>query len=203
MKLNQIFSNDIRISAIAGSKNSGKTNNMIHLLKDFRETDKKTPIYAYGFPISLKSTIKKLKIKPISSLTQLLNKASCILVLEEFQRLKLNDRRYKDTLAEFINFVYHRNVYVILSSPDIREFNSLIGGVIQRWLLKTINIDQCVNGSQIKKVIEDYKGSYKLLGSISVPKNELLVINDDEEIVITCPYEDDADHKKSNKPLFS
>ncbi len=78
-----------------------------------------------------------------------------------FKKLKLNDRRCKDTLDEFIDFVYHNNVYVIFSSPNIREFNSVIGGVIEQWLLKTVRKDMCINGSQLKKVVEEYNGRFK------------------------------------------
>ena len=132
----------------------------------------------------------------------MVEKKDCILILDEFQKLKLNDRRNKDQLREFVDFVYHKNVYVILSSPDIREFNSVIGGFIEKWLLKSVNIDQCINGSQLKKVIDQYKGKCRLLGNIETAKNELLLINDNQEQIIKCDYEKDADHKKDLKELF-
>lgn len=198
-KLSNVFKN-CRIVGLAGIKNSGKSNNLASLIINFRKTNKLVPIYVYGMSDEVISTLPN--VKEISSLTQLIYKRDCILILDEFQRLKLNDRRYKDALDEFIDYVYHNNVYVIFSSPNIREFNTIIGGVIEKWLLKSIKIDQCVNGSQLKKAVENYKGKFKSLGSIIVPKNKLLLINDEEEQLIECEYILGADEKLSNKEIF-
>ncbi len=200
-KLKTIFKN-ARIVALAGDKNSGKTNNLIHLIQDYRETNKDTPIYVYGMQGSLMPMLKKLNVKEISSLKHLSKKQNAILIIDEFQRLKLNDRRYKDELDEFKDFVYHNNVYAILSTPSIREFNSIIGGIVEKWLLKDVSEDMCVNGSQLKRVISRYNGRYKSLGDISIPVDKLLLINDEEEIIIDCPYVEEADTKKDNVELF-
>ena len=192
-----------RIVALAGIKNSGKTNNLVYMIKQYRKHDKITPIFAYGLEYGVMQYLKKkLGVKEISQLSHLINKKGCILILDEFQRLKLNDRRYKDDLNEFIDFVYHNNVYVLLSSPNIREFNSVIGGVIERWLLKEVRIDQCVNGSQLKKAIDNYQGRYKILGSIAIDRGKVLVIDDEEDIIIRCPYVPEADNKKNLKSIF-
>ena len=199
--LKEIFG-DQRIIALAGEKHSGKTNNLIYLIKDLRQKMPTLPIYVYGMPQDVMQYLKTLKVEEISELKHLLGKKNCVLILDEYQKLKLNDRRYKDALASFIDFVYHNNVYTILSSPNIREFNSIIGGVIERWLLKTVKKDSCINGSQLKRIIENYKGSWKSIDSIVLPKDKLLLINDEKEIVIDCPYVKEADSKLSNVNLF-
>ena len=191
-----------RIIALAGNKNSGKTNNLVYLIKQFRKHNKKTPIYAYGMPLEVMQYLKHLKVREISRLTHLVKKKGCLLILDEYQKLKLNDRRYKDSLSEFVDFVYHSNVYCLLSSPNIREFNSVIGGVIERWLLKDVNIDQCINGSQLKKAIEEYKGRYKSMGNISVNKDTILVLDEHQEVTIHCPYVPEADSKINNQSIF-
>jgi len=193
---------DKRIIALAGIKNSGKTNNLVSMARDLRVNGNKTPIYAYGMPFGVMQYLKGLGVKEISTLRHLINKTDCILILDEYQKLKLNDRRYKDTLAEFVDFIYHNNVYCILSSPNIREFNTVIGSVIERWLLKSVNINQCINGSQLKKAIESYKGRYKSMGDIVISKGKLLVLDDTEDIVLNCPYVMEGDNKKEQVSLF-
>ena len=200
-KLKKVFGNK-RIIALAGEKSTGKTNNLVFLIKNYRENQNNVPIYAYGMPNMVMGYLKKLGVREISSLKQLVRKRNCILILDEMQKLRLNDRRQKEALNDFVDFVYHNNVYVILSSPNIREFNSVIGGVIERWLLKSVRKDLCINGSQLKKVIDDYKGRYKYLDAIEVPLNELLLINDEEETIINCAYIKEADNKTGNPNLF-
>lgn len=200
MKLKDIFGKK-RILGLAGEKSTGKTNNLVYLFREFR-AENTSPIYAYGMPREVMKYLRTIGVKEISSLKQLVKKRDCFLIIDEFQKLKLNDRRYKEALDEFIDFVYHNNIYVVLSSPNIREFNSIIGGVIEKWLLKTVRKDLCVNGSQLKKVIEDYKGSLKSLGCIETSLSQILIINDEEEIIIECKYVKEADNKKDNVDLF-
>tara|TARA_Y100000310_G_scaffold341019_1_gene438815 strand:+ start:12370 stop:12975 length:606 start_codon:yes stop_codon:yes gene_type:complete len=201
MKLKTIFGKD-RIVGLAGEKQSGKTNNLISLIVDFRKKNKDVPIYVYGMPNMVMDFLKKLNVKEISSLKHLIKKRDCLLIIDEFQRLNLNDRRCKEQLNMFVDFVYHNNVYTILSSPNIREFNHNIGAVIERWLIKTVRQDMCVNGSQLKKVIAEYSGRYKELDSINIPVNKLLLINEEEEIILDCEYIKEADSKIVNKKLF-
>ena len=201
MNIKKIFDTK-RIVGLAGEKSTGKTNNIVSLLVEYRKFNQKTPIYAYGMPQLVMKYLISIGVKEISCLQHLVRKKDCILVLDEFQRLKLNDRRYKDELDKFLDFVYHNNVYVILASPNLREFNSVIGGIIERWLLKNVRNDLCVNGSQLKKVIENYKGSCKHLDAIEVPVNKLLLINDEEEILLKCAYIKEADSKSNMVKLF-
>lgn len=199
--LKKIFE-DCRIAGLAGTKHSGKTNNLVSMIKEYREEKPDTPIYAYGMPEEVMTYLRRINVKEISSLKQMINKKDCLLVIDEFQRLKLNDKRYKDQLAEFVDFVYHRNVYVIFSTPNIREFNSIIGGVIEKWLLKTVRVDLCIKGSQLKEKVMEYNGRYKSLGCVFVPKNEILIINEEEEIILKSKYIKEADSKRKIKELF-
>jgi len=200
-KFKEIF-HDARIVGLAGNKNSGKTNNIAQMIKEYRRVDQKTEIYVYGLPPSTIDALKPYNVMEISSVNQLVDKERCILIIDEMQKLKLNDRRNKDTLNEIVDFIYHKGNYLLLSSPNIREFNTVIGGVIEKWLLKGVRIDQTVNGSQLKKVVENYKGRYKLLGSIVLPPDKMLIINNDYEQVLDIEYFEEADSKKELKSLF-
>lgn len=200
-KFQEIF-HDARIVGLAGNKNSGKTNNIAQMIKEYRRVDKKTEIYVYGLPESTLIALKPYNVLEISSIDQLVDKERCIIIIDEMQRLKINDRRNKDTLNEIVDFVYHKGNYIIFSSPNIREFNSVIGGVIEKWLLKSVRIDQTVNGSQLKATVEKYKGRYKSLGSICLPVDKMLIINKDFEQVLDIEYFEEADSKKEMKSLF-
>lgn len=201
MSLKLIFK-DARIVGLCGNKNSGKTNNLIRLITDFRKLNKEVKIYAYGMDKGLSKTLRDLNIEEICSIEQLVYKKNCIIIIDEFQKLRFNTPKHREELNAFVDFIYHSNCYCILSSPNIREFNSIIGGVVEKWLLKSVRIDQCINGSQLKKVIDSYKGHHKVLGSIDLPKNRLLVINNDKEIVLKLNYVKSADTKKGMTKIF-
>ena len=201
MKLEQLFGNK-RILGLAGNKNSGKTNNLFYLIQEFRKTNTTTPIYGYGFPVGSYELLNKLRVQPLSDIEEMSEKENCIIIVDEFQKLKLNDRRYKDELAMFKNFVYHNNVYTILSSPDPREFNSVIGGIIEKWLLKNLKETDCINGSQLKNAVISYQGVYKVGHRIKLPPQTLLVNGRDAD-AINCTYVEGADTKKDNINIFA
>ena len=195
---------DNKIIGLAGSKNSGKTNNLMQALKQFRETNKETPIYVYGLDNHTLKWIMTLgNVFEISSLKQLSDKTDALFILDEFQRLHLNDRRQKDVLDDFIDFIYHKNNWVIFTSPNLREFNSIIGSKIEGWCIKSLRVDSLVNGSQLKDVAKDYSGRFKSLGRITLRKNEMLVINEEYEKVLTFDYIEKIDKKKENIDIFA
>jgi hypothetical protein len=194
-----------RIIGLAGGRNTGKTNNLMAILIDFRKSNKNTIIYYYGLEDSVVLWINKNigNCFEISSLEQLSNKRDSLIILDEMQNLNLNDRRYKEVLNQFVDFIYHKNNRVILSSPSLREFNSIIGSKIDKWILKSLKLSSLINGSQIKTMVMNYKGRYKSINDIVVGNGEILIINDKFEKVVTLPYIEDADSKRFNKDILA
>ena len=195
--LQDIFK-DCRIIGLAGVKSSGKTNNLCYLLQQLKNTE----VYFFGMDTTTTEYLLDLGFNEFSSLNQLVGKKNCIIIIDEFQKLRLNDRRYKDVLNKVVDFVYHNNIYLIFSTPNIREFNTIIGGFIEKWLLKTILVDMCINGSQLKKMVEDYKGRHKQMNNIILPKDKILVINNEKEKLITCEYIKEIDDKAKQRNIF-
>lgn len=200
--LKEIFG-DKRVVGLAGNKSEGKTNNLMALIEDFRKENNDTPILVYGMDeICLKWLEQFREVYEISELSQLSDKKNCLILIDEFQKLKLNDRRYKETLDDIIDFIYHNNNWVIFSSPNLREFNSVIGSKIERWVLKSLDLKSLVNGSQLKATVMNYGGRYKILNNIRIGKEKLLVINEDYEKIITVKYISQVDAKQENVNIF-
>ncbi|MFA6074020.1 MAG: hypothetical protein WC758_07935 [Candidatus Woesearchaeota archaeon] len=202
IKLKEVFG-DKRVLGLAGEKNSGKTNNLMALLKDFRNKNKTTEIYVFGLEEQVLNWVKKFEnVFEISSLEQLRDKKDSLIILDEFQRLRLNDRRYRDLLNDFIDFIYHNNNWVIFSSPNLREFNSIICGKIERWALKSLRLKDLICGSQLKEAVLGYNGRFKCINDISIEPEKLLIINEDYERVIELDYIKDVDTKFKSKDIF-
>ena len=203
MLLKEVFGNS-KIVGLAGEKDSGKTNNLAALIKDFRQYNKKTQIYVYGFeePVIQWLQNQFKEIYEISSLEQLRSKRNSLIIIDEFELLQLNNRRYTEQLNQFVDFVYHHNNWVILCSPSLREYNSIIGSKIERWAIKSIDATSLVNGSQLKDAVLNYKGRHKAINSVDIGKDKLLIINQDYEKVIELEYIKEVDTKLKNVNIF-
>lgn len=203
MIIKEIFG-ESRVVGLAGEKNSGKTNNLMAMIKDFRETNKVTPIVVYGLNEGvlkwLNSNFKN--IIEVSSINQMSKKTGCLIIIDEFQLLHINDRRYKDQLDKLIDFIYHNNNWIIFSSPNLREFNSVIGSKIERWCLKTMRCADLINGSHLKDKVMAYSGRFKSINDIIIDKDKILVMDDDSEKVVTVNYIKEIDNKLANKSIF-
>jgi len=204
MDLEKIFGGR-RIVGYAGNRNCGKTNNLVYLIKNFRETNKHTHIYIYGMDRVTMEFLQSLgNVHEINALEQLVGKKESLFIIDEFQKMNLGDRRYKKLLGSFINMIYHpeNNNRVIFCSPDLREFNNVMGSKIEVWVVKSIRFKELINGSQLKEAVDDYKGRYKQLNDIVTPKNEMIVLNGSEEIVITADYIKEVDTKSGISDMF-
>jgi len=205
MKIADIF-NESRIIGYAGNRNCGKTNNLVSLIVNFRNYNTKTPIYVFGFDKTTYDYLKKFgNIFAISSLDQLIGKKNSLFILDEMQKLHLSDKRYRELISDFVSFIYHpeNNNKLILCSPDLREFNSVIGSKIETWVVKSIRFSDLVNGSPLKNAVRNYQGVYKQLNDIVIPPDKLLVLNKEREIVIKVDYIIEVDTKKQIKDIFS
>lgn len=195
-----------RIIGYAGNRNCGKTNNLVALVRKFREGNKGTKIYIFGFDTETTNYLKKLgNVFVISELKHLVGKSDSVFILDEIQKLKLTDRRYKDIVDNFSDLIYHPdyNNYAILCSPNLREFNSVIGRIVDKWLVKSIRFSDLVNGSPLKEAVEQYKGRYKLLDDLIIPKDKILVLGDDYENILTLDYIKEVDTKTKTKDILS
>jgi len=204
-KLQLVFGKK-RIVLLAGNKDDGKTNNIVCLVLDFRKKNTHTPIYFYGLDDNIFRILKRKipNIHKMTTLKHLKGKSNSLFIIDEFQKLKLNDRRYKDTLDDVCDMIYHKdkNNRILFCSPNLREINSVIGSRIERWIVKSILFDNLVNGSQLKDAVREYKGNYRELNDIVVPKNKLLILGEDVDTEIVCPYVKEVDNKKDIKDIF-
>lgn len=204
MNLLQTIFGDYRIVGLAGDKSTGKTNNLMALVKDFRFLNTITPIYVYGLNEATLTWLMQFQnVFEISTIEQLSNKKDSLIIIDEFQKLRLNDRRYKELLDKFVDFIYHNNNWCILSCPNLREFNSIIGSKIERWALKSLSVNNLVNGSHLKDIVLAYNGRYKTLNDISIHPGQLLIINNDYERVLELEYIKDIDEKIKNVNIFN
>ncbi len=201
MILKQVFNNN-RIVGLIGNSHTGKTNNLIYLIKEFKKANRKAGVVVYGFNKESTDYLKKIGCETADSLEQLSLARNKLVCLDEFQRLNLSDKRYKQVSQEFFDFIFHNNNWLILSSPNLSEFNKMVCRRVDAWLVKELHVKDLVNGSKVKVVCNDYKGYVKSLGRFNVGKGELLFISSKTTELLTIPYIKAVDGKKANVDIF-
>lgn len=196
---------EFRVIGLVGAKNQGKTNNIMAAILDFRKYNKDCDIYYYNLEDTLVKWMNDNihNTYEISSLDQLSNKQNSLIIIDEFQKLSLNNRRYKELLNSVIDFIYHNNNWVLFSTPDTREFNTIIGSKIERWIIKSVKLRDCINGSQLKTVIQNYKGRFKSINDIVIPADKAIIINDDYEEILVFDYLKEVDTKLGLIDIFN
>lgn len=203
MNLKKLFG-DKRIVALVGEKSSGKTNNLMSAVKEFRQKNDSTEILFFGLDSRTSDWISRFpNTHEFSELEHLNGKENCIIIIDEMQLLGLNDKRQKERRDAFADFIYHDNNYAIISSCNTREFNSVIGAIVERWAVKVVRSSSLVNGSQIKDRVARYRGRYKKIDGIFTPKDTMVVLNDEIETVLTFDYINEIDGKKENIDVFA
>ncbi len=70
----KIFDEKHRIVAMPGDKDSGKTNNIVRAIIEYRKDRKDVPIYAFGLPVEVMKFLTKFNVTEISSLKQMIKK---------------------------------------------------------------------------------------------------------------------------------
>ena len=192
-----------RVVGVVGETNSGKSNNIIFLLDNFRKSNPDSNVAIYGFKEEVADILRvKYKVDVLSTLEHISDCRNTLIILDEFQKLKLGDRRYKDLTNEFFDFIHHNNNWVVLSSPNLAEFNKMICNKIKNWLFKALIIKRLVNGSEVKRIIETYQDCRKSLGRLNIGKGEMLFYSQKLVTIIRCDYMPLVDMKTKNVDIF-
>lgn len=189
---------------MAGIGSSGKTNALLYLLANFRGFCPNVEIYTYGLVDTVQEFAnKELNAVEISSIDHLSSKKNSIIILDEAHLFGLSDKRKTEEINNFVAFINHSNNYCIVSTASLREFNSHLGGIVTKWLCKSIRQDQLINGSPLKRAVQNYRGRFKRLNDIILPLGKLLVLSDQREIIYDIPYLPQIDTKAALPDLFA
>ena len=137
--------------AIIGSSNSGKTNLAICLAKQCSHKNK----YLLGYPKPIKGFIN------LSDKDELFSIKDAVIVIDEFSRyFQRYDRHANECLEEALDFAYHRNIKLILTSQNNQAIDRNLESKIKCWAIKKINTHTLKQGGMCKiatTTIKDYR----------------------------------------------
>ena len=188
--------NKPKIIAIVGNPNEAKSN-LIYYLIDKLKNNFKFNLYYFG----LRSHIDGNQINSVKELEQI---KSSIIFIDEFNSLfNLEDRKQKLAIENTLRMIFHNNNILILSGLP-NNYKKFLSAKINVFIYKKIFYDDLINGSKVKKIINDYNDTENIKGSsvLNLPKNFALVYDGNNYRLFKIPYMEKYDTKKDNQSIL-
>jgi hypothetical protein len=200
MIIKELFKKN-RTIGLVGNSGEGKSSlGLSELIELKKEVD--ISIYVLGVEPSLFPYLKKNGINILESKEDILDLkiSNSVILIEEFGDLfcvETKDRQL-ERVKRFFNRIDHLNDFVIISSARENFWNKLMNGLIKSFLVKRIDFNSLVNGTDLKRKIKgivENTSEYRL----DIPKDTFYVVTEEDVVrKMTFKYNSDLDSKKKN-----
>jgi hypothetical protein len=191
MKITNLFKTP-KVVGIVGNPNEAKSNLIYHIIEELKK-EGSYKLFCYGLR---KKIPRSIEIYSITELEQIKNS---IVILDEVMSLwDLNNRMAKRQIENTLRLIYHNNnILIVCAIPEnVKKF---IAGKFDVLFLKKITLGDLINGSRVKRIVMDYKGSELGSSVLNLSKQEALIYDGTHYHKIIIPYYKKYD-SKLNKP---
>ena len=183
-----------KIIGICGDVNTGKSTLVYHLLTELKKTSQFN-LYSYG----LRCDLGEQKIYSIAELESIKN--SLIICDEYFTLFDLDDRKARRAIENTLRLINHNNnILILVGLPE--NFKKFISNKLDVVIYKKCNLGDFINGSRIKALCMNYKGSELGSAVLNLAINEALMWSDTHYSKINIPLLRDFDTKKDNVKII-
>lgn len=192
-----------KIIGIVGGVSSGKSMLTLTELLDLKKRFN-IPVYILGVEPSLQNYLQKQGLRIIHNKEDILDLKikNSVIFIDEFASLFSSQTRDKqmDKLKKFFNRIEHLNDYVLISTAEEGFWNKFMTGVVKAFLVKNVEFDSLVNGTQLKRKIKglEMTSDYRL----DIGIDTYYVISDEVTTRHTFTYDANLDSKKNNVNPF-
>ena len=168
---------EVKSVAVLGDINSGKTNLVFKLLRDYKGTRQ---IYLVGYPKQIDY------FKKISFFKDLFKLTDSIIFIDEIQNyINIYDRRKIHQLISLISFFAHNNNTLIFTTCLSQFITKAIESYVDCWCMTRImDLNGLKNGGKPKRIIQDITDNRCNEWSLALKKGEYLEhseLNDSDE----------------------
>jgi len=191
----KFFTKPAIIGVVSGA-NSGKSMLLYHMYETLKEAGSFN-LYTYGLELELSGS------QTIFSVEEMEQVKDSLLILDEANSLfDLEQSRARKQIEQFMRLLFHNNNIVIMSLlPDnIKKF---LANNIHIFMYKRCVINQFIQGSAAKRIVENFSGPEKGNTVLDVPIDETLVFDGKHYSKIKVPYMEQYDTKADNKPIIN
>lgn len=182
-----------KIIGIVADVNQGKSMLIYHLISELKKKHQFN-LYTFG----LRKEIGGIEINSVEELEKIKN--SIIFVDEYFSLFDLDNRKYKRDIENSLRLVNHKNNILVLCGVG-ENFKKFISNKLNVLIFKQITIGDLINGSRVKNMITNYKGSESGSTLINLDINEAIVYFGNYR-KIKVPYYKKFDSKIDNVSIL-
>lgn len=138
--------------ALLGGTRSGKTSLACALVDKLK---KYKPIYWFSHPKP--ELLKEQGFRQLESLEELTILHDSVVVIDEAQLyITKHEKKNNDLLLKILTLASQRNITLILITQVSQFINKRLESLIDVWFVKDIDYNTLKNGSQSKRMIQDY-----------------------------------------------
>lgn len=195
MNIEDVFVETGRIIGIVGDRDSGKSNLMYYAIQALQKKYKFN-LFSYGLRINLGE-------QRIYSVRELENVSNGIVFIDEFPTLfKLDNRKIWRDVESTFQFISHKNIVMVLAGlPE--NYHKFIAAKLQTVIYKTCAIDDFINRSKIKTVLDRFTNPMKGSEMLTIEKDECLIYDGEHfHPHVKVPYVQACDTKQHRPPIF-
>ena len=182
-----------KLIGIISDINQGKSNLIYHMIETLRKKHDFN-LVTYG--------LKYKQGQEIFSLEELEQIKNSIIILDEtFNLFDLDNRGKKRQIEQTLRLIHHNNNLLILSilPENCKKF---LASKFTMLIFKKSTIADFINGSMVKRVINQYCGAERGNTVLDIPLDKALIFDGNGYNMIDVDYYEKFDSKKNNAPLL-
>jgi hypothetical protein len=195
--MEEILKNGRKIKAIVASVHEGKTTTLLNMIEIAKKIKSKhSRVCCYFYHQEYKQKVKGVEF--VHTLNELEQIKDSFIFIDEFGELfQIQDRHNQEKIKTLLGQIEHNNnILVLCGLPEY--FNKLLSSKVNDWILKGINYDEIINGSNLKKYINGLSGDFKGSTRLNIPVNVAL----NNGVFYEVKYNKARDKKAENISLF-
>lgn len=158
--------------------------------------------YVYGVDTRLREYLESEGIKFLENKEDILdmNLSNAIVYLDEISDIfdVSSQSKQRTRFKRFINRLAHLNVWLFFSTAENKFWNTFVCGIVDSYLVKSIDYDALVNGTPLKRKVMGISmySDYRL----EIQVNTYYVLTKGNELTMkeTFEYNKNLDSKKDN-----
>lgn len=186
-----------KIIGIVGDVNTGKSMLLYNILEQVakKHTFK---LYYYG----LRLDFDKVDSQRIYSVAELEAVRDSLIIVDELSSLfDLDNRKIKRIIENTLRLINHNNnILIACGTPE--NFKKFLSAKCSSFIYKKCTIADFINGSNVKNILNAYKGSEKGSELLNLKVDECLVYSEGHYIKEKVSYLKKYDSKKEKVNIF-